>query len=130
MDFREYHTVTKLWGQEIWLVNNDRYCAKILVIVPGFQCSMHYHPIKKETFFVLDGLVNLELGQLETIIQPNGLDFTVKEVKQMGEGESHTLEPKTPHRFSSALDVPSMILEISSTHSDDDVVRLEDSKAI
>lgn len=120
MDFRKYHTVTKLWGQEIWLVNNDRYCAKILVIVPGFECSKHMHPIKKETFFILDGVLALETWD----------ENDCRNIELLGEGESKTLEPCTYHRFSSGWDNPTMILEISSTHSDEDVVRMEDSRAL
>lgn len=117
MNLANFKTVDKVWGTEVWLVNNERYCAKLLNIKPGYQCSLHYHPVKKETFIVLDGGVNLEIGL------SNDTTFLVA-------GESYTLEPNTPHRFSSYTDSPAVILEISSTHSDDDVVRLEESRAL
>lgn len=123
MNTDNFKNVEKVWGTEIWLVNNERYCAKLLTIKPGYQCSLHYHPIKKETFIVLDGGVNLELGMSNDTSYGTTHTFLVA-------GESWTLEPNTPHRFSSYTDSPAVILEISSTHSDDDVVRLEESRAL
>lgn len=120
MDLTKFKTVDKAWGQEIWLVNNERYCAKLLHINVGWQCSLHMHPIKKETFIVLDGGVGLYVGV------PDG-EYTYH---QLVAGESYTLEPGTFHRFWSYTDEPAVVLEISSTHSDDDVVRLEESKPL
>lgn len=123
MNLDQYKQVPKAWGREVWLVNHPTHCAKLLYIEAGQQCSLHYHPIKAETFFVLDGTVNLEVG-LE------GKPAYGTTNTQLTEGESFTLEPYTPHRFSSATDGPAIILEISSQHSDDDVVRLEESRAL
>lgn len=111
--------VDKLWGYEVWLVNNEKYCAKILRVKPGFQCSLHMHPIKKESFYVQDGVVDLQIGELN--------DSGLMDLKQLrlNIGDSHTIEPGTFHRFWS--DDGAEILEISTTHSDDDVVRLENS---
>lgn len=111
--------VAKLWGLEEWLVNNENYCAKFLWITPGFQCSLHYHPTKCETFVALDGLVKVEyhwLGQkYEAILTGRNRDTL-------------TLPPNTPHRFWSMGGPGGLILEISTTHSDTDVVRLEPSR--
>ena len=54
--------VAKLWGAEKWLVNNEIYCAKELILVNGYQCSLHYHKIKDETFYILEGEVEIEMG--------------------------------------------------------------------
>lgn len=118
MNLDGFKTVDKAWGQEVWLVNNERYCAKLLHINGGWQCSLHMHPIKKETFIVLDGGVGLE-------IRDEG-----RHDVQLVAGESYTLEPGTYHRFWSYTDQPAVVLEISSTHSDNDVVRLEESKPL
>lgn len=122
MNLDGFKTVDKVWGQEIWLVNNERYCAKLLHINAGWQCSLHMHPVKKETFIVLDGGIGLQLGPT--------VDCGIQPQIHMVAGESHTLEPGTYHRFWSYTDQPAVILEISSTHSDDDVVRLEESRAL
>src|SRR5689334_3155765 len=125
MNLEKFKTVDKVWGQEVWLVNNERYCAKLLHVNAGWQCSLHMHPIKKETFIVLDGGVCLEVAQGNTDSAP----LVTKQI-QLVSGESYTLEPNTFHRFFSYTDQPAVILEISSTHSDDDVIRLEDSKPL
>lgn len=120
MDISKFKTVSKLWGTEVWLVNNETYCGKILHINSGWQCSLHMHPKKRETFIVLDGGVGLEVK------------YTTGELvlNHLVPGDSYTLEPGTYHRFHSYTDEPAVILEISSTHSDTDVVRLEESRSL
>jgi mannose-6-phosphate isomerase-like protein (cupin superfamily) len=125
MNLEKFKTVDKVWGQEVWLVNNERYCAKLLHVNAGWQCSLHMHPIKKETFIVLDGGVCLEVAQSNIDSAP----LVTKQI-QLISGDSYTLEPNTFHRFFSYTDQPAVILEISSTHSDDDVVRLEESRPL
>lgn len=111
--------VAKLWGLEEWLVNNDSYCAKLLWITPGFQCSLHYHPVKCETFVALDGLIRVEYyvdkQKFDTLLVGRNRDTL-------------TLPPNTPHRFWSMGGEGGLLLEVSTTHSDTDVIRLEDSK--
>ena len=38
--------VDKGWGKEIWMVNNNKYCGKLLQFNQNAKFSMHYH-IKK-----------------------------------------------------------------------------------
>ncbi len=45
----------KKWGYEIWMVNNNKYCGKILHFNSNAKFSMHYHLIKDETWFINDG---------------------------------------------------------------------------
>src|SRR4051812_37450647 len=40
----------KIWGREIWITNTALYCGKHLLLNKGYQCSLHYHKIKDETF--------------------------------------------------------------------------------
>lgn len=106
-------TVEKLWGQEYWIVNNRHYCMKFLLVLPGKSSSRHYHRIKDETFYVDSGIVHLELDGKEYILHP---------------GQSVRIEPKTPHRFWNDWgndDV--LIVEVSTQHDDEDVVRLCES---
>src|ERR1700720_25578 len=104
--------VDKLWGYEVWLVNNEKYCAKVLHVYPGYQCSLHMHPIKKETFIVRKGAVELELARYE---DSGSLSF---ERLRLIVGDSHTIEPGTFHRFWS--DTSAEILEVSTSHNDED----------
>lgn len=113
--------IDKLWGQEEWICNTPLYCGKILRIDPGYQCSLHMHPVKTETFYVDSGCVSLEL-----IL---GKDCAPTFIK-LNPGDSYTLNPGTYHRFSSLDPRGSKVIEFSTEHSDDDVIRLEDSKEI
>lgn len=106
--------VNKVWGTEIYLASEPEYTGKLLCITPGFQCSLHKHDIKKETFYVLHGIVRLERHTLD------GIFF-----ETMLEGDARTILPGTYHRFSSTTGAT--IVEISTQHSDADVTRLEES---
>lgn len=109
--------VDKLWGKEEWIVNNQRYCGKLLYLKPGFQCSRHFHSIKSETFLVLDGVVRMEFGT-------KGEDIRYLKV-----GDAVEIPTLTPHRFR-AVDGPARVVEFSSPHREEDVTRLEDSGPI
>lgn len=116
---RDY--IAKKWGMEEILVNNDKYCGKFLWITPGFQCSLHYHEIKKETFVALDGLTRVEYyveGKRYNTILVGWRRDTL------------TIPPGTPHRFWSMGGEGSLLLEISTPHNDNDVTRIEESRMI
>lgn len=100
--------VKKVWGKEVWIVNNDKYCGKLLYVDRGARCSYHYHPIKQETFYCLEG---------EVLMNVKGSEFVLK--------EPYTINPNTPHSFYGITDA--VILEVSTPHSDEDVVRLNES---
>jgi mannose-6-phosphate isomerase-like protein (cupin superfamily) len=110
--------VLKLWGTEFWLTNTDKYCAKVLEVMPNWSCSLHYHPVKQETFYVLEGEVKLEQRDVR------GVPF--EEILKAG--DQRLIMPKTPHRFSSLEGA--QILEISTHHEDEDTIRIEESRKI
>ena len=103
----------KVWGEELWIANNSLYCGKILRINKGYRCSYHSHPIKDETFYILKG---------EVLMRFEGNEFTMKS------GDSLRVFPGQYHSFTGLTD--SEILEISTHHSDDDVVREDESRAV
>lgn len=103
--------VKKVWGKEVWIVNNDTYCGKLLHINKGATCSYHYHPIKQETFYCLEG---------DVLLNVKGSEFLLK--------EPITINPNTPHKFYGVTDA--VVLEVSTPHSDSDVVRLNESSRI
>jgi len=113
--------VNKLWGVERWLHNDKDYCCKILELNPGFQCSLHYHPKKRETFTVVEGRVGLE------VVRGFRIGNHQHHVYNLLPYQHITLEPYTPHRFW-AIESPAKIVESSTRHDDRDVVRLEDSR--
>ena len=105
--------VEKAWGHELILVNNELYCAKLLILKPNWQCSLHYHSQKDETFYLLKGQCTLEFGNSQRILHP---------------GDQQRIAPATKHRFSTTSGAT--ILEVSTHHSDSDVTRLEPSKPL
>lgn len=107
----EMKHVDKVWGSETWLVNEPEYCAKILHLNKGSFCSTHRHPVKKETFIVRKGLIELEVGS-----EAFSGKFTLYA------GQQFTIIPKTWHRFYGVED--SEILEVSTHHRDSDVERM------
>lgn len=107
----EVSVVPKLWGYEKWIENNDKYCSKILVLNKGYQCSLHYHKNKDETFLVLKGKVRTEVG-------PDILVMTT--------GNFVRVKPGVQHRFAGLED--SEILEVSTHHEESDSYRVEESR--
>ena len=103
--------VPKIWGYEKWLENNDNYCCKILSLNKGFQCSLHYHKNKDETFLVTSGHVRLEAGG---------------EISYLRAGSFVRIPPNTLHRFAGIQD--SIIVEVSTHHEESDSYRVEESR--
>lgn len=114
-------TVKKVWGWEEIFVNEPEYCGKLLHVTPGYQCSLHYHKNKKETFSVLEGSVLLEQRDIR------GIPFEEK----LYPGDSRTIMPGTQHRFQSAtMGYSAIILEVSTHHEDSDSYRIVESGPI
>ena len=106
--------VEKLWGREIWLVNCEDYCSKILELKVGCHSSTHHHKKKKETFYCLEGTPTLDV---------EGKVYKLDNTK-----EPVTILPKQKHSFWSK--VPARILEVSTTHDEEDVYRFKKSYKI
>lgn len=113
-----HRKVEKLWGTELWIVNTDTHCFKVLELNPGYQCSLHYHKIKDETFIVYRGEIVLE--------QRDVRGFPFEEILECG--DQRHIAPKTPHRFR-AIE-RALVFEISTHHDDADVVRIEESRKL
>ena len=103
----QHKEVLKVWGHEEIIVNRD-YCGKKLILNKGFRCSMHYHKLKDETFYILSGKVLLEIGMKKWIMLP---------------GDSMLIKPGQKHRFTGLED--SEIIEFSTHHEDSDSYRDE-----
>lgn len=105
MKTNNYNYVSKDWGSEFWLVNNELYCAKILTCMDKWSSNgrLHYHKNKDETFICISG---------EIILDVEGKEILLKKL------ESYRLKPNTKHRFKG--NPIGTILEISTTHKDED----------
>lgn len=101
--------IDKPWGYEEWFAHTDKYVGKILFIKQGHSTSLHYHEMKDETHYILDGKVRLTMNGKTTI-----------EIS----GRSFHIPPFVKHRTEAMVDTT--IIE-ASTPEVDDVVRLEDN---
>lgn len=114
--------VTKVWGYELWIENNELYCGKHLHVLPTKWCSVHYHKNKKETFYIINGELKLEYSiDLNLSFWKCGI---VKPTRILKKGDSFTLEPMIAHRFTSNTSYPCDFIEISTHHEDSDSYRI------
>ncbi|HOJ30569.1 MAG TPA: D-lyxose/D-mannose family sugar isomerase [bacterium] len=117
--------------QIIVYVNNDRYCAKELILLPGQTCPEHKHgplgpnnPGKMETFRCRWGEVYLMVpGQQTTPMKAKVPDFrkeyfTVFHEIVLKPGDQYTLLPDTLHWFQ-AGNQGAIISEFSSPSFDE-----------
>jgi len=95
----------------VTLYNLD-YCKKILFLLSNQSHPTQYHKIKKETFFVV-------FGKIEIVI--NGKKNTLKQ------GEMVTILPKQTHRFKDISETGSVIEEFSTESFKDDSYYLDKS---
>jgi len=112
--------VEKSWGEERWIVNNDRYCGKVLSVNPGKHCGWHYHLRKTETFWVVAG--ELELYSRDWPFETGNRAVTYL----LEDGLSLTLPAGTAHTFRGRAGKAVTFLEISTHHDDADTIRLPD----
>jgi mannose-6-phosphate isomerase-like protein (cupin superfamily) len=112
MDQTERHP--KGWGEELWIANSPLYCGKKLILKKDKKCSVHYHKLKDETFYVQSGVVQLD-------IYPDGYPGKIKR-NILEAGDSLHIPPGLPHQFYGLED--SEIFEFSTEHREEDSYRL------
>lgn len=105
--------VIKGWGKEIVFVNNGEYCGKILSFEKGKKFSMHYHLLKKETWYVSKG--RFIFIWIDT---SNG----TKHSEYLEVGDVVTNERGEPHQLIALEDAD--IFEVSTQHFDTDSYRI------
>ena len=101
----------KGWGRELWIANSKLYCSKILEVNKGKRCSVHYHKLKDETFYILEGRVEMNLyhdTKPHTII--------------MEPGDTVHIPQQLAHQFVGLED--SKLLEVSTQHFEEDSYRI------
>ena len=108
-----------LWGYELWVENNSKYCNKLLVLNKGFESSWHYHERKDETFIILSGEVFLSYAA-----KPEGMVKTIT----LKEGDKFRIVPGVVHSFKSIAQ-RSVVMEVSTT-DDGDNVKLRPAKKL
>ena len=80
------------------VINNDKYCKKLLILLHGQKHPAQYHKIKKESFFILHGKVELKIN---------------KKIITLDSGNLKTIKAKEVHEFSSKNGA--IIEELSTT---------------
>jgi mannose-6-phosphate isomerase-like protein (cupin superfamily) len=106
--------VPKGWGKEVWIVNFEKYCGKFLFINKNKRMSWHYHLVKEETFYVLEGECVLSYGQDD--------DLAASRQKILRPGSKFHVRPGTRHMLEAVADT--IVLEISTTHIEEDSIRV------
>lgn len=104
----------KAWGYELWIVNHEMYCGKLLVFNEGKKFSMHYHLIKEESWYVSKGEFEYRWIDTETA--------KIKSTR-ISEGDIVDLEVGQPHQLM-ALTEGATIFEVSTKHYEEDSYRV------
>jgi D-lyxose ketol-isomerase len=111
-------------------INNQRYCAKELVLFPGQTCPEHRHPPvgadpgKTETFRCRWGSVRLYVAGEETAgardaVPPGSAAYyTVFHAVTLRPGDQYTIPPNTLHWFQADA-TGAIVSEFSSTSRDE-----------
>ena len=103
----------KGWGHEILIHNDIDYCGKILHFKVGGESSVHFHQLKKETWYVHSGeflvmWINLETGKLLS--------------KNVVAGDIIDIPRYLPHRIHCLVEGD--VFEVSTEHFYDDSYRV------
>jgi len=108
------HVVKKGWGREVWIANGELYCGKILEINRGKRCSLHFHKLKTESFY-------LRAGRLRVRILESP-QTSVSEEFELNPGDCMDIYPGLVHQMEALEDAE--LYEFSTQHFDSDSHRL------
>lgn len=115
MEIQKPKRVEKTWGYELWIHNDEEYCGKLLVFPKQFsRFSLHYHILKKETWYIQSG--SFELHWIDT---ENGRLV----IDVLNEGDTVLINRGQPHQLVSLQD-NSVVFEVSTEHFDEDSYRI------
>lgn len=119
--------VKKGWGSELWIVNNDKYCGKILSFDTGKRFSLHYHKNKDEVFYVRKGKIRLGWNDITEGIEdfPHAFGQACLNLKyeDLQEGDAFHIPPYRIHVVYALED--SEVYEFSTHHEESDSYRIE-----
>jgi quercetin dioxygenase-like cupin family protein len=124
---KKHHYVEKGWGSEELIVNKKEYCGKLLKFTNGKKCSVHYHVLKDETFYLHKGRVEMHWID-PTIYEGLNDEDMLKEfdekhqIKILEAGDSFYVPQHRVHQVVALED--SEVFEFSTIHFDSDSYRL------
>jgi len=109
--------VEKTWGWEHWFANTEKYCGKLLFVEYNKWSSegrYHYHKLKDETFFVIEGTLQAEYYE-------DNVHHTIT----LSVNNSFRVPVGMKHKFTSLSPEGCKFIEASTTHFDSDSYRCE-----
>src|SRR5882672_8174142 len=108
------HIEPKGWGREIWIANNPLYCGKILEIKQGKKCSLHFHELKTESFY-------LRRGRLIVRVKESATSAVLEEFEMIA-GDCMDVPRGLVHQMEALEDAE--LFEFSTQHFESDSHRL------
>lgn len=106
-------SVQKGWGSELIWATNDKYCGKLLRFNTGAKFSMHFHAVKDETWYVLDGLFFVKWIDTTT---------ATEHIVYLKPGDTWHNPPHKPHQL--VCQESGTIIEVSTPDSVEDNYRV------
>ena len=106
-----HYGIDKFFKFGLTMINviNDKYCKKLLILLPGQKHPPQYHKIKKESFFILYGTVNIKINNKNLFLKSGSL---------------LTINPNEVHEFYSSKGA--VIEELSTTSDKSDSYYIDD----
>ena len=114
IDVPDMKFVPKKWGYELWIVNNEKYCGKILFVKAGQSFSMHMHKIKDEVLYCSEG----ECEFRYSLTGEPALRCLL-----LNKGKAFHVTPGLWHQLTAITDTT--IIEFSTQHFDEDSYKEE-----
>jgi len=98
----------------VWIANGGLYCGKILEINKGKKCSLHFHMLKTESFYLRSGRLLIRVKG-----SPESTDI---EQFELVAGECMDVPPGLVHQMEALEDAE--LYEFSTEHFDSDSHRI------
>jgi D-lyxose ketol-isomerase len=117
--------VTKEWGYEEYLADQETYTGKRLHIKLNKMSSIHCHLSKTETFVCESGLIHVVTYFVQ---EHNDMLHLEANPTLLTPSQAITINPETWHSF--YCGTSGSLLEFSDKHRDEDVFRLKESQSI
>lgn len=108
--------ISKGWGREVIFADTPMYTGKLLEFAgEGSRMSLHFHRVKDETWYVLQGRFELTILDLR---------ISAKTDRFLEEGDTWRNKPMLPHRLT-CLSKRGVIVEVSTPDDPNDNFRVE-----
>lgn len=134
--------ISKGWGHELVIYNNELYCGKKLFFSKGLRCSWHVHHVKDETFFLQSGKLLVIYSDNDCLngrrVLVHGTESNVHKMDFLADwfyfhlegadvtilepGDTFHVHPGLRHMMYGLLDTE--MFEFSTTHREEDSVRI------